>query len=128
MDFPDYTCTNSPSIPLNLEQSKALTAINEWFCDSTCPVFALTGAYSTGKSKVLQALLKQMPKTITTQRYLAPNARIARLHVTGQIEEVTSIYSWLYSHHPQDIKEDKPWHPVSCQDHDVFKAPQESLL
>jgi hypothetical protein len=59
---------------------------------------------------------------------LAPNARIARLHVTGQIEEVTSIYSWLYSHHPQDIKEDKPWHPVSCQDHDVFKAPQESLL
>ena len=128
MDFPDYTCTNSPSIPLNLEQSKALTAINEWFYDSTCPVFALTGAYSTGKSKVLQALLKQMPKTITTQRYLAPNARIARLHVTGQIEEVTSIYSWLYSHHPQDIKEDKPWHPVSCQDHDVFKAPQESLL
>lgn len=128
MDFPDYTCTNSPSIPLNLEQSKALTAINEWFCDSTCPVFALTGAYSTGKSKVLQALLKQMPKTITTQRYLAPNARIARLHVTGQVEEVTSIYSWLYSHHPQDIKEDKPWHPVSCQDHDVFKAPQESLL
>lgn len=128
MNFPDYTCTNSPSIPLNLEQSKALTAINEWFCDSTCPVFALTGAYSTGKSKVLQALLKQMPKTITTQRYLAPNARIARLHVTGQVEEVTSIYSWLYSHHPQDIKEDKPWHPVSCQDHDVFKAPQESLL
>jgi hypothetical protein len=128
MDFPGYICTNSLSISLNIEQSKALTAINEWFCDSACPVFALTGAYSTGKSKVLQALLKQMPKTITTRRYLAPNARTARLHVTGQIEEVTSIYSWLYSQHPQDIKEDKPWYPINCQDHEVFNAPQESLL
>lgn len=128
MDFSDNVYTNSSSTTLNEEQSMALTAMNEWLCDGDCKVFALTGAYGTGKAKVLQALLKQMPKTITTQRYLAPNARIARLHATGQVEEVTSIYSWLYSHHPQDIKEDKPWHPVSCQDHDVFKAPQESLL
>lgn len=128
MDFSDNVYTNSSSTTLNEEQSMALTAMNEWLCDGDCKVFALTGAYGTGKAKVLQALLKQMPKTITTRRYLAPNARTARLHVTGQIEEVTSIYTWLYSQHPQDIKEDKPWYPINCQDHEVFNAPQESLL
>ncbi|ATG02509.1 hypothetical protein ACS78O_00860 [Yersinia enterocolitica] len=128
MDFSDNVYTNSSSTTLNEEQSMALTAMNEWLCDGDCKVFALTGAYGTGKAKVLQALLKQMPKTITTRRYLAPNARTARLHVTGQIEEVTSIYTWIYSQHPQDIKEDKPWYPINCQDHEVFNAPQESLL
>lgn len=101
MDYSDNVYTNSSSTTLNEKQSMALTAMNEWLCDGDCKVFALTGAYGTGKEKVLQALLKQMPKTITTRRYLAPNARTARLHVNGQIEEVTSIYSWLYSHHPQ---------------------------
>lgn len=123
VSFPDYGRAYISSILLNNEQSQALAAINEWLLDSEYPIFSLSGAYGTGKSKVLEVLLAQMPAAIIIRRYLAPNARIASLH-----DKAISIYSWLYSHTPQGLKEDTPFYPVSCQDKEVLGQPQQSLL
>lgn len=128
ISFPDYSPIHKAPIHLNNEQSQALALINEWLNNPNVPVFALSGAYGTGMSKVLEALLAQRPATNTYQRFLAPNARIARLHANHHHFEVNSIYSWLYSHVPKGLKEDIPHYPIDCVDANVISQSEQPLL
>lgn len=127
ISFPDYSSRVRSPAQLNSEQNQALVLVKEWLENPNVPVFALSGAYGTGMSKVLEALLTQIPASIRPQCFLAPNARIAKLHANDNIE-VTSIYSWLYSHTPDGLVNDTPHYPVSCDYAEEISQSGQSFL
>lgn len=62
---------------LNTEQTLALVKIKDWFEDNVNKVFSLSGAFYTGKSKVIRAVVAEIVQGGMSPIYLAPNARIA---------------------------------------------------
>lgn len=103
---------HSQPIRLNGEQNKALVSIKDWLGDEVHKVFALSGAFYTGKNIVLKAVINHLINAGKKPIYLAPNARIANRYKNDGFSEVNSIYSWLYAERPNHIKNGKAIYPI----------------
>lgn len=118
--------TDNPSIStLNREQDKALVEIENWLHSTNSNVFSLSGAFYTGKYKVLEKTIQLLLKIGKIPLYLAPNARIANYYKTNGINDVNSIYSWLYAGRPDEIKNGKAIYPIS---HDPVDSAKEVIV
>lgn len=102
---------HSQPIRLNSEQNQALVNIKDWLRDEVHKVFALSGAFYTGKNIVLKAVINDLINAGKEPIYLAPNARIANRYKNDGFSDVHSIYSWLYAELP-DIENGKAIYPV----------------
>ncbi len=107
--------------PLNIEQSKAIIAIEDWLESTKVKVFSLAGAFYTGKSKLLKATVKRIIQHDKSPVYLAPNARIANLYKQRGFTDTQSIYSWLYTSNPSEIKNGKAYYSVNLDPVDSEK-------
>ena len=107
--------------PLNQAQSKALLNIESWLADTVSKVFALSGAFYSGKSRVLNKALGLLEQQGMSPLFLAPNARIANRYKSKGFSGVTSIYSWLYARRPTEIKKGKAIYPVNYEPVDAAK-------
>ena len=97
---------------LNSEQTKAFVGIKDWLADDANRVFSLAGAFYTGKTKVLSAAIDEFVRKGKTPIFLSPNARIANCYKARGFDDVSSIYSWLYAGHHNNIKDGKKIYPV----------------
>lgn len=104
---------SSDSRPLNNEQNKAFLAISNWLDSSKSKVFSLSGPYYSGKKRVLEKTLKMLTEKGKVPIILAPNARIANRYKGEGLQDVSSVYSWLYAGRPSDIKNGKAIYPIS---------------
>lgn len=109
-DFEDES--DSKTLILNSEQTKALVGIKIWLADTNSKVFSLSGAFYTGKTKVLKSAVNELVRNGKTPLFLAPNARIANRYKARGFSDVSSLYSWLYAGRPNDIKNGKAIYPV----------------
>ena len=106
--IPNFTDKDhSSSILLNSEQTKAFVDIKDWVANTRTKVLALSGAFYTGKTNVLEAALVEFVRAGKTMVFLAPNSRIANRYKARGFSDVKSIYSWLYAGRPNDIKNSK---------------------
>ena len=136
LDVPDYHPDGRPNeVPLpsyegdeplddeflNTEQTLALVKIKDWFEDNVNKVFSLSGAFYTGKSKVIRAVVAEIVQGGMSPIYLAPNARIANRYKSRGFSDVSSIYSWLYAGRPNDIKNGRAIFPVDRESVDPDK-------
>lgn len=103
---------SSGAVLLNSEQTKALVGVKDWLADTNYKVFALAGAFYTGKIKVLESAVCEFVRNGKTPLFLAPNARIANRYKARGFPDVSSLYSWLYAGRPNDIKNGKAIYPV----------------
>ena len=129
--FPDGCAIETPfdvtkadadiETPLNIEQSKAIVAIEDWLESTKRKVFSLAGAFYTGKSKLLKVTALRIIQHGKSPVYLAPNARIANLYKRRGFPDTQSIYSWLYAGSPSEIKNGKASYPVNLDPVDTEK-------
>lgn len=117
----DSSEEDGQEIFLNNEQTKALLAVEDWLEGSDKKVLSLSGAFYTGKAKVLKAAIQEIIQHGKSPIYLAPNARIANLYQQGGFTDTKSIYSWLYAGKPSDIKNGKASYPVDLAPIDAEK-------
>jgi hypothetical protein len=98
---------------LNGEQTRSYVAIHDWLADTNKKVFSLAGAFYTGKTKILKAVVDEIVSSGKTPLFLAPNSRIANRYKSSGFSDVSSIYSWLYAGSPNEIRNDKAIYPIA---------------
>lgn len=117
-----YECYEPPGHDyLNTEQTLSLAKLNGWLEDDDNKVFSLSGAFYSGKSKVVRAVEAVLVQAGMSPIYLAPNARIANRYKTRGFSDVSSIYSWLYAGRPNDIRNGRQIFPVDRESVDPDK-------
>ena len=99
--------------PPNSEQTKALVEIKDWLADDANKVFSLAGAFYTGKAKVRRAAIAEFVRKGKTPIFLSPNVRIANRYKASGLDNVNSIYTWLYAGRYNKIKNGKKIYPVN---------------
>lgn len=111
-----------PELELNAEQTNAFASIKEWLINKNCPAFSLHGAYGSGKLKVLKKSIQEILTNKKTPILLAANAKVASRYTENGIENVNSIYSWLYSKTPSGERKGKQVYPVNRPDFEMSKS------
>ena len=98
---------------LNEEQARVFGEIKDWLGDPGKKVFALSGAFSTGKRKILSVAKGEFAKRNKRILLLAPNVCIAKRYAIfcGESRDSRSIYSWLYTKEPE-IKRGKRFYRI----------------
>ncbi|MXX58091.1 MAG: hypothetical protein F4X05_03240 [Rhodothermaceae bacterium] len=104
---------------LNEEQARVFGEIKDWLDDPGKKVFALSGAFSTGKRRILSIAKDEFSKRNKRILLLAPNACIAHRYTVfcDESRDSRSIYSWLYTKEPE-IKSGKRLYRIK-QDEDT---------
>lgn len=107
--------------PLSGEQTKAYTALKDFFADDKTRVFSLSGAFYTGTQDVLKHWLNDLSAKNSRVIFLAPNKRLAGSFTSNGFISTSSIYNWLYAARPEKIEKDKQVYPVDREDLDPTK-------
>ena len=104
---------------LNEEQARVFRDIKDWLDDPGKKVFALSGAFSTGKRRILSIAKGEFVKRNKRILLLAPNVCIAQRYAVfcDEPRDSRSIYSWLYTKEPE-IKSGKRHYHIK-QDEDT---------
>lgn len=118
---------------LNGEQARVLGEFRDWLDDPGRKVFALSGAFSTGKSRILSVAKDEFVKRNKRTLLLAPNVCIAKRYTKycRESRDSRSIYSWLYTNKPK-IKGGKRFyhieHDEDTPDKDLIIIVESHLL
>ena len=117
----------------NEEQARVFGEIKDWLGDPGKKVFALSGAFSTGKRKILSVAKDEFAKRNKRILLLAPNVCIAKRYTKycSESRDSRSIYSWLYTNKPK-IKSGKRFyhieHDEDTPDKDLIIIVESHLL
>lgn len=87
-------------------QNDAYEQIKHWIDNDKDRVFRLKGAFGSGKLVIAKTLVRHLNKHNGKVILLAPDAETALSLKEREIDNVTSIYSWLYDekpYHDEDI-------------------------
>lgn len=97
------------------EQQAALTEVDAWLSEDGYAVQILKGAAHTGKRALQHEALKRIVSAGLSPIIIAPNARLANAYNSQGFSDCRSIYSWLYSGEPSELKEHREIHPVNVE-------------
>lgn len=108
----DSEAVSEAAVVLNNTQSQALKNIRMWLDDEASKVFFLKGADNTGTIKILQTLQQKNTDT----RCLARNMRTKERYENNGINNVDSIYQFLYGNRKIDTENLKETYQVKYKE------------